>query len=85
MDWNVGNDAFVFRFKEIVEKAKNLIPTKRCLFKLGASLYDPIGLISPVTTKIKILFQLLCNDKLGWDDWIPNDIEIIWNELLHEI
>ena len=41
--------------------------------------------MSPVTTKINILFQLLCKDKLGWDNQISNDIEIIWNELLSEI
>ena len=65
VEWNVGNDAFVFRIKEFIEKAKNLIPTKRNLLKLGALLYDPIRLISHVTTKIKMLFQLLCKDKLG--------------------
>ena len=47
--------------------------------------YDPLGLLSPITAKLKIIFQLLCKDKFEWDAKIPSDIESVWNDLLSEL
>ena len=55
------------------------------MLKFAASLYDPLGLISPVITRIKILFQLLCKDKLDWDDKLSDALLTIWTEILSDL
>ena len=49
---------------------------------MSASIFDPLGVLAPITAKLKSLFQLLCMDKLDWDDLIPKKIEEIWNKLV---
>ena len=41
--------------------------------KINATLFDPLGHISPITLQGKLLFKLLCIDKSDWDDEL-NDI-----------
>ena len=45
--------------------------TKRQFLSCVASIFDPLGLIAPVTTSAKILFQRLWLEKLDWDDTLP--------------
>ena len=59
--------------------------TKRNLLSVSASIFDPLGLIAPITARIKTIFQLLCKDKLNWDDIIPPDIALVWDKFLEEL
>ena len=45
-------------------------------------IYDSLGLIAPITARIKTIFQILCKDKLNWDDIIPPNIALVWNKFL---
>ncbi|XP_022173340.1 uncharacterized protein LOC111035855, partial [Myzus persicae] len=47
-------------------------------FAVKDCVYDPIGLITPVLIKGKILLQQLWTFKLCWDDAIPNDLQVRW-------
>ena len=85
VEWDTKADEFIFQFNDIIKGARELKATKRNILRVAASFYDPIGLISPVTAKVKILFQLLCKDKLGWDDVISDDICLIWNDILNDL
>ena len=49
----------MFDFDEFVQLAKDLKFTKRNLSKTNATLFDPLGLISPITLQGKLLFKLL--------------------------
>ena len=61
-NWDVEKDLFVFDFDEIVQLAKYLKSRKRNLLKINATLFDPLGLTSPITLQGKLLFKLLCID-----------------------
>ena len=50
-------------------------PTKRNLLSLLSSLFDPLGLISGVIVSMKILFQDVCKNKLGWDEVFSDDMK----------
>ena len=85
VEWDTQNDEFVFHFSSLIDLARSLETTKRNVLKISASFYDPLGLISPVTARVKTIFQLLCKDKLDWDEKVPLEIEIIWKEFLSNL
>ena len=41
-------------------------------------MFDALGLFSPVTVKMKILFQHLWERKLDWEDPVPEDLQGVW-------
>ena len=54
--------------------------TKRNILKTLASIYDPLGFISPVLLIGKILFRNLCDLRIPWDNEIPEEIENKWGK-----
>jgi hypothetical protein len=75
--WDNKSDEFKFEIAKVGERAKTLSPTKRNLLTVLASLFDPLGIVSPVIVCAKILFQEVCKDKVDWD-------ENFTEELLHK-
>ena len=75
LSWNIENDTIHFQFEHISRKKERLEPTKRNLLSLLSSLFDPLGLISGVVVSMKILFQDVCKNKLGWDEVFSDDMK----------
>ena len=50
-------DSIPFSFEKFVERAREMQATKRDLLSLLAVLFDPLGLISPMLVRMKMLFQ----------------------------
>ena len=61
----------------------DLEPKKRDVVSLASRIYDPIGILSPVTIQFKVLFQRICELKIGWDDYISGDPLKRWKSLVH--
>ena len=85
MAWDTAEDTFLFNLTELIEYAKSLPVTKRSLLKWSSKIFDPLGFLSPFTIKLKILFQIMCLDKLDWDGELQDDLRKQWNSLLSEI
>lgn len=75
---NIHKDCFGFNVKFLDE----LFPdtTKRMMLKTLSSLYDPLGLISPVAVQAKLLFQEACCLRIHWDDELTVDILTRWSK-----
>ena len=82
MNWNISTDNFVIDLASIWEEASQISPTKRNVIRLVSKIYDPLGLISPVTSTFKILFQELCKCKLPWDEELPEHFRSRWELLI---
>ena len=67
IDWHKQNDSFIIDLNKIYEAGIELPTTKRNVLKIIASIYDPIGIISPVVVLFKILFQKISLLKCEWD------------------
>ena len=65
--WDNKKDELKIEIGKVGKKAKALPPSKRSLLSVLASLFDPLGLISPVIVFAKILFQEVCKQKIDWD------------------
>ena len=61
-------------------KSKQREPTKRGILSQLASVYDPLGLASPVTLIAKQLYRDICDSKVPWDAKIPDPLLKRWNE-----
>ena len=56
MKWDCTSDEFLFSFDKIVERAEMLEPTKRNILSILSSLYDSLGVVSPIVVSLKVLF-----------------------------
>ena len=83
--WNIETDELLFNLQELIKYAELLPVTKRTLLQLTAKIFDPLGLLSPFTIKMKVLFQTLCTEKIEWDEELQGNMRSKWNSLLSEL
>ena len=83
--WNCESDTFHLSLAHIAEKAEGLEPTKRNVLSVLASLFDPLGLISPVTVSMKILFQEICSSKFDWDETLTGEMKGKWRKWVEDL
>jgi len=76
--WNKTKDVYSIEIPEFNEKL-----TKRNILQGLASVYDPMGFISPVMLKGKIVYRNLCDSKIPWDTVIPPETQRIWTAWVH--
>ena len=70
--YSFGKDKFFFEAKK--EKLNVEVKTKRGMLKALASMYDPLGIVSPYILEGKLLLSGVMKDKkLGWDNLIGKD------------
>jgi len=80
LKWNPLADTFTFK----VQPSK-LNPTKRTVLSDIARVFDPLGLLSPITFWTKYLMQRLWTSGVSWDEPIPADIETSWSRYQSEL
>ena len=68
IDWHKQSDSFINDLNKIYEAGIELPTIKRNVLKFMVSIYDPIGIVSPVVVFFKILFQKICLLKCEWDN-----------------
>ena len=71
INWDNLKDDFAFDFCELLHHISELPKTKRTVLKLTASLFDPLGLLSPFVIALKVMFQDLCTGQVNWDEPLP--------------
>ena len=77
--WNVTDDTFYYISKCPDSHGE---VTRRIMLSQVSSMYDPLGLISPVVMQGKALFQEATRLKLGWDVPVPEDLSFQWSTWL---
>ena len=81
--WNEIDDQLVLSMKELFENVdSSKMPTKREILKIIAGIYDPIGLIQPLTIGLKLLFREICLLNVGWDETLPKEICTKWLKIV---
>ncbi|XP_036347061.1 uncharacterized protein LOC118756403 isoform X2 [Rhagoletis pomonella] len=80
--WDPISDQFLFSFTPISNSGKI---TKRSILSVIARFYDPLGLISPVITSLKVFMQALWKEKLDWDESLPQSLHCTWLDLCSQL
>ena len=80
LQWETSDDAFTFS-PEIRPKPE----TRRGILSTVASVYDPLGLISPLILQGKLILQQACGEKLDWDVSLTEDLKRKWSRWMREL
>lgn len=80
--WHPTSDVFIFKVNPLSPEG---ILTKRTLLSTIAKTFDPLGWLSPITIKHKIIMQKLWKYQLEWDEKVPPDISCEWTELTEDM
>ena len=83
LEWYAKEDQISISFSSIANTQPCLI--KRVVLKQIASVYDPLGLYSPVTLKGKLFLQKLWNQKYSWDDKLSPQHVQGWNSIKSDL
>ena len=60
-------------------------PTKRGILGKVAKIYDPLGLIAPITLQGKLLYRDACEEKRAWDAPLSIPLEQQWQKWEHSL
>ena len=63
----------------------SMLATKREILKWTSSVFDPLGLISPVTIMAKLFLQSLWQQNLNWDSQLNDALSKKWYEIATNI
>ena len=83
--WKSDTDELILKLSHLKQITVNQPITKRTILKTIASIFDPLGLISPVTTPLKVYMQGLFQQKLGWDEPLSNILQEEWISMVNEL
>ena len=72
----------VFRFKMAVKERPE---TTRAILSVMSSVFDPLGLLSPLILEAKNILRDLSEEGLNWDDPIPPAYHVRWTAWLGEL
>ena len=83
--WNRSEDTFIFKFDKLVKIAQALSATKRNVLKVAASVHDPLGILSPMVVKMKVLLQEACRLQYAWDTPLSDELAGIWRKWIDDL
>ena len=71
--WDAAKDVLVVQTPDNIANVLSKSLTKRSFLKYLASIFDPLGILSPVTVTAKILLQNIWLSGTGWDNDLDNN------------
>ncbi len=75
LHWHCSSDTLSYKQR----RTDHPLPTMRSIYKTLASQYDPIGYITPFTTRARVIVQRLWDKKREWDDpRLPEELLNLW-------
>ncbi|XP_063981078.1 uncharacterized protein LOC135164551 [Diachasmimorpha longicaudata] len=80
--WDAESD--VLRYT-IAQVNPNVSATKRKLLSELSKIFDPLGLLGPITLLVKTLIQDCWKAKITWDESLPQDIHSKWRSLASQL
>lgn len=80
--WLTSEDRFAF-YAKLPEQPS--IWTKREILSEVSRIFDPLGLLSPVTISFKIMLQSLWVSQTGWDDVITGEVVLNYMKLREKL
>ena len=71
--WNAKEDIFIFKRPDLKLDVKSM--QQRQLLSLAASLFDPLGIITPFSIRIRCIIQSIVKQGNNWNNQIPREFQ----------
>ncbi|XP_062616210.1 uncharacterized protein LOC134277925 [Saccostrea cucullata] len=81
--WNPKTDQISFPKLDLDINRK--FATKREVLSQSSKIFDPLGILSPITVRAKLLMQDLWQENVAWDKKLPRNYQEKWYELTEEL
>ncbi|XP_063913270.1 uncharacterized protein LOC135129931 [Zophobas morio] len=78
--WHNDTDTITFSTNGKISSQPQV--TKRAILSTIAKIFDPLGLVSPITVTAKIILQKIWALKINWDESLPADLHTIWESFV---
>ncbi|GFT31791.1 uncharacterized protein NPIL_657781 [Nephila pilipes] len=85
LSWNTHEDYLTTDTKSLLEFVSLDKNTKRFILQAVGKIFDPLGLISHFTVRMKYLLQDLWKEEIQWDDPLPTHIKKEWKKWREEL
>ncbi|GFT34191.1 integrase catalytic domain-containing protein [Trichonephila clavipes] len=85
LSWNTNEDYLTTDTKSLLEFVSLDKNTKRFILQAVGKIFDPLGIISPFTVRMKCLLQNLWKEETQWDDPLPTHNEKEWKKWCEEL
>ncbi|GFW06542.1 integrase catalytic domain-containing protein [Trichonephila clavipes] len=85
LSWNTNEDYLTTDTKSLLEFVSLDKNMKRFILQAVGKIFDPLGLISPFTVRMKCLLQDLWKEEIQWDDPLPTNVEKEWKKWCEEL
>ena len=83
--WNTLDDTLGFIPKLFPSLTLSPLAIKREILHDSAQIYDPLGLLTPITVKAKLLLQALWKRKIEWDEPVDQETCDNWQHITKDI
>ena len=80
VEWCAESDSFQFRVN-----LSSKPTTRRGILSTVSSIFDPLGLISPIILQGKQILQRLCKGGTNWDDPVPDEERMRWEQWIEDL
>jgi hypothetical protein len=80
--WDYNKDFLTY---QVNLKYKNETATKILMLSVIAQLWDPLGLISPIIIKAKLILQKMWSLRLSWDERVPDELHQKWTQFISDL
>jgi len=77
LEWEPTSDTFQFRM-QVTGHAKS----KREILSAISKLFEPLGIVSPIIVRAKLIMQKTWRANVEWDDILPDRIQMAWNDYI---
>ena len=81
MKWDAEEDVMSI----VTPRVYHDIQTKRQLLQCISSVFDPLGLMNPVTVQTKVVMQEIWKSGIDWDEILPEDVQAECRKLQNSI
>ncbi|XP_075264848.1 uncharacterized protein LOC142357013, partial [Convolutriloba macropyga] len=71
--WNAKEDIFIFKRPDLKLDVKSM--QQRQLLSLAASLFDPLGIITPFSIRVRCILQSILKQGNNWNNQIPREFQ----------
>ena len=82
LKWDTANDHLFLPHVPIDTVSQ---PTLQLILKQSAQIFDPLGILSVITIRAKILMQTIRHASFLWDDQLPVNLQEAWIEIANDL